>query len=106
MPTGALRRRWDGLGQEIDERSRTLEGCRVTASHDGASDLARESLLAEVPQNVLQGALVIFVQHVGGCSALLLVHAHVQRRVDAVGEPTVQVVHLQRGDSEVEQDGS
>ncbi len=62
----------------------------------------RVALLAVLAQDAGQPALVPLVDDLGARSALVGVHAHVQRRVVAVGEAALARIDLKRGDAEVE----
>ena len=90
--------------EQLDEAPRGGEGLLLPLAHDRPGDLAREPLLPEVAEDALEVAHVIPVEHVRGGAAGGLVHPHVERRVGAVGEAAVDLVQLQRGDAEVEED--
>ena len=73
----------------------------AACAHDGARDLARIALLAVLPQDPDQPALVPFVDDVLRGQILVGVHPHVEWRVVRVGEATRPRIDLHRGHAQV-----
>ena len=76
----------------------------LAATHDRAGDRACVALLAEVAQRAREPALIPGGHDLARGQLLVGVHAHVQRRLERVGEPALARVHLHRGHAQVEVD--
>ena len=104
MPRAELRGCRNRVPNRIDEVSAALIGLRHAATADSAGDLARIALFAVAREHVAELALGEVGEQVGGGVAPTRIHAHVERSIDGVGEATLGLVDLHRGDAKVEQD--
>jgi hypothetical protein len=104
VPAGALRSGGDGGGEQLDELGRCGDGADGSLGEDRAGDPRGESLLAVVTQDPRQLRGIRSGQQIGRALSAALIHPHVERPVEAVGEAAPAVVELQRRDPEVEED--
>ena len=81
-----------------------LDRLLLPAAADRPRDLLRVALLAVLPEDRRQLPLGSLVHEVGGRQLGRRIHAHVERRVDRVGEAALGTVDLHARDAEVEQD--
>ena len=95
VAAAALRRPRHDPAEHVDQGPGRRVRLLGAVGDDRADDRAGVALLAEVAQNPLEVGRLVAVEDVGGGHAAGLVHPHVQRRVDAVGEPTVGLVQVQ-----------
>ena len=105
VPAAALRGGGDDRAEQLDEPAGGRERFGDAVLDDGAGDRAGEPFLAVLPQDPGQVVDVVGVEDVGRGGAVRLVHAHVERGVDAVGEAAVLLVELKGRDAEVEEGG-
>src|SRR3954467_15668027 len=86
MAGGEPRRRRHCADDRLDQLVRRLERPPRAVADDRARDLAGVALLPVLAEHARQLALVPAVDEVGGSELLLLIHAHVERRVVGVRE--------------------
>ena len=97
---GAPGRRGDRLAHDLGQSGRGLDG---PVRHDGPGDGPGEALLPVAGDDSGQLGLLVSVHDVPGGQLLGLVHPHVERGVDPVGEAPARLVQLPAADAEVEQ---
>ena len=86
----------------VDELARRVQR---PGRDDAARDAAREALLAVArDQRRASSSDVVAVHDVGRGERLLGVHAHVERRVEAIREPALGTVELRAAHPEIHQD--
>src|SRR6478736_122753 len=73
-------------------------------AHDPVGDPAGELLLAPFADDPYQVFFAVGIDHVRGSLATAGVHAHVQWRVEGVGESPLTFVKLQGGDTQIHED--
>ena len=103
VAAAALRRPRHDPAEHVDQGPGRRVRLLRAVGDDGPNDRAGVPLLAEVAQDPLKVGWVVAVEDVGRGHAPGLVHPHVQRRVDPIGEASVGLVQVQRADPEVEQ---
>ena len=92
----------DRVADDVSASSRVE--CSGPGRDDRVGDAAREPLLAVLRDDRGELRLVVAVHDVGGGERLLGVHAHVERRVEAVREAALGPVELRAADPEIHQD--
>jgi len=100
VATTTAGRRRDGVLEEGDQLTGSLQGA---AGHHGPGDAAGVGFVAVGAQDVDEVRFARSVHHVSGGAGLGGVHAHVERGVEAVAEPSFGPVELGRTDPQVEQ---
>lgn len=91
--------------EQLDQASGGGERLASPLGDDGSDDGARVAFLTELAQDPLQIGRLVGVEHLGGGRPTGLVHPHVQRGIDPIGEPALGLVELQRTHPEVKQCG-
>ena len=94
----------NGLGDDPHELAGCGDGLCGTGSDDGPDDPIGELLLTPPTQDPGEFVHIRGVEEPGCCRPVTLVHAHVEWRVDRVGESALGPVDLQAGQPEIEQD--
>src|SRR5262245_16652842 len=109
---GALRRmavpepgrRRDRGADDVDEVAGALDRLLAASPADRTRDLLRVTLLAVLAEDRDQLALRGLVDELRGGQLRGRVHAHIERRVGCVREPSLRTVELHARDAEIEQD--
>src|SRR5438876_8492836 len=104
MAVAEARRRRDRGTDDVDEIAGPLDRLLLAAPDDRPRDLLRIALLAVAAEDRDQLALRSVVHEVARGKLGGRVHAHVERRVNSVGEAALGPVELHARDAEVEQD--
>ena len=86
---------------DVGERPRRIDRPLGAGADDGACDGARLALFAQYEQDRREVPLVGVGDDIGGARTVLL-HAHVERPVEAEGKSARGLVDLHRGNAEVE----
>ena len=102
MASGEARGGGDRRADRVHQLQRGRDRGALAAADDRPRDRARVALLAELPQDPRQPALVPVGDDLARAQLLPGIHAHVQGRVVGVGEPALASVHLHRGHAQVE----
>ena len=104
VPTLMTSSHGNGLGDDPHELTGCGDGLCGTGSDDGPDDPIGELLLTPPTQDPGELVRIRGVEELGCSRPVALVHAHVEWRVDRVGESALGPVDLQAGQPEIEQD--
>ena len=77
----------------------------LTFPHDRGHDSFRVLLLSIAAENAYEFHRGGRIEQISGASPFPPTHAHIEGRIDAIGEPTLLTVYLQGTDSEIGQYG-
>jgi hypothetical protein len=95
----------NSFGNNLDEPPRSLDGLAVTFGNDGANNAVSELFLTVLAKHTHQGTRIRLIEDLGSSTTTGLVHPHVQRGINRVREPALNLVNLERGQPKVKQYG-